>query len=207
VEVDSGSEQANQRWQDPKREISIPQGFREQATVNALQRHWLVMRGPARTWPWRDPMDFATVDVEEPNEDTADILTRISPTNQPLLDADGNVATPDGVERVFYLGKVYDLGSPVEPYTRRIFFPIVSTVQIAIDGAVQAALTVSRYGGVVTFDVAPPAGSPGSDMTWGGLFDIQVRFGDDDSMRQVFKTAKVGGFADIPLREVPFCED
>lgn len=206
TQVDSGAEQANSRWQDPLRTISIPQGFREYATVEALKRHWLVMRGPGKTWPWRDPTDFASVDLLEPNEDEADVLDRITRNDQPLVDADGNVADPDGVTTEFYLGKRYDLGSPAEPYIRRIYFPIVDTIEIAIDGVAQSP-TITREGGRVTFAVAPAATSPGASMTWGGLFDIQVRFANDETFAGRFQTSAVGGFADIPLQEVPFCED
>lgn len=206
AEVDSGSEQANQRWSDAKREISIPQGFREHDVTTALLKHWHVMRGPARTWPWRDPFDFASVDLLEPNEDEDDVLLRTSANDQPLIDSEGNVAVPDGLTTTFYLGKRYEIGSPAEAYIRPIRFPIVSTIDVAIDGVAQSP-TITRNGGVVTFSVAPAAGSPSSSMTWGGLFDIQVRFADDDAMRKVFQTAGVGGFADIPLREVPYCED
>lgn len=211
--VDSGSEASNSRWADPLRDISVPNGVRDHATFEALKRHWLVMRGPHKTWPWRDPTDFASVDLARPNEDTDDVLSRISATDQPLCDADGNVAIPDGVETVFYLGKRYDLGSPAEPYVRRICFPVVDTVEIAIDGADPSALspaltaTVSRVGGVVTFSLPPPAGSPASRLTWGGLFDIQVRFADDDTFSGIMRTYAVSGFGDIPLSEVRFCED
>lgn len=213
TQVDSGAEQANQRWFDPLRSISIPQGFREFETVEALKRHWLVMKGPAKTWPWRDPTDFASVDLFEPNEASADVLARIARTDQPLIDADGNVAEPDGVETTFYLGKRYDAGSPADAYIRRIYFPVVSTILIGIDGTDPATFspaitaTVSRNGGAVTFDTPPPAGSPGTSMTWGGLFDIQVRFADDETFAGVFHSAAVGGFADIPLQEVRYCED
>lgn len=211
--VDSGSEASNSRWVDAIRDISVPSGVRDHPTFEALKRHWLVMKGPHKTWAWRDPTDFASIDLEMPNEATADIIARISATDQPLCDIDGNVAIPDGVETVFYLGKRYDLGSPAEPYIRPICFPVVSTIQLAIDGADIAALspaltaTVARSGGTVTFSSAPPAGSPATEMTWGGLFDIQVRFADDETFRGIMRTYAASGFADIPLSEVPFCED
>lgn len=211
--VDSGSEASNSRWVDPLRDINVPSGVRDQPTFEALKRHWLVMKGPHKTWPWRDPTDFASLDLEIPNEATADILARISKNDQPLIDADGAVAVPDGIETVFYLGKRYDVGSPAEPYIRRIYFPVVSTIQLAIDGASPAALspaltaTVSRNGGVVTFSSPPGGGSPASRMTWGGLFDLQVRFADDQTFRGIMRTYAASGFADIPLSEVRYCED
>lgn len=204
--VDSGAEASNSRWADPLRDIRVPDGVRDHPTFEAIKRHWLVMKGPHKTWPWRDPTDFASVDLLMPNEPTADVVARRSRTDQPLVDANGDVAIPDGVQTVFYLGKRYDVGSPAEPYIRRIYFPVVSTIQVAIDGTLVSP-TVSREGGVVTFAVAPAAGSPGSDMTWGGLFDLQVRFADDETFRGIMRTYGASGFADIPLTEVRYCED
>ncbi len=198
AQVDSGSEQTNQRWRDPLRGISIPQGFREFSTVEALKRHWLVMAGPARTWPWRDPTDFASVDLTEPNVEP--FVSRM----------DQRIGTGDGVTKRFELSKTYNLGSPAEPYTRRIYLPVVDSVVVGINGADPATLspanvpTITRYGGYVDFPTAPGMGAV---ITAGFLFDIIVRFESDDTFRGIMRTAGVGGFADIPLREVRFCED
>lgn len=192
--VDSAAEQANQRWIDPMREINIPQGVRDHATFETLKRHWLVMAGPAKTFPWRDPTDFASVDLDEPN-----VVPTVSALDQPL-------GTGDGVTTRFQLTKRYDLGSPAEPYDRIIRFPVTSTILVAVDGAETSPVnyTVTRYGGYVDFDVAPALNAV---LTWGGLFDIQVRFESDDTFRGIMQTYGVSGFADIPMREVLFCED
>jgi len=198
AQVDSGSEQANQRWQDPLREISIPQGVRDHATFETLKTHWLVMAGPARTWPWRDPTDFASVELDLPN--TVPTITR---TDQPL-------GVGDGVTTRFQLVKQYDLGSPATPYTRQIHFPVLSSVLIGVDGVDPSlaspalSYTVAREGGYVDFTTPPGVGAV---LTAGFLFDLQVRFEADDTFRAVFRTYGVDGFADIPLREVLFCED
>lgn len=195
AQVDSGAEQANQRWYDPLREISIPQGFRAQGVLEALKNHWLVMGGPARVWPWRDPTDFASCELDEPNvEPTVDAV------DQPL-------GVGDGVTLRFQLVKRYDLGSPTTPYDRIIRVPVVDSIVIAEDGVITSPAmpyTVERYGGWVDF-VTPPA--VGVVLTWGGFFDIPVRFESDDTYRGIMRTAGVSGFADIPLREVRYCED
>lgn len=201
--VDSGSEQANQRWQDAIRTISIPQGARDMPTVEALKRHWLVMAGPARTWPWRDPTDFATADLLIVNE-----VPAVSRTDQEF-------GVGDGITKTFQLRKNYVLDdtSPIDPnkvYQRPIHYPVVSTVLIGINGADPAVFSphstwsVTRQGGEVTFNVAPPIGAV---LTWGGLFDLQVRFDADDTFKGMMQTFAVAGFADIPLTEVLFCED
>lgn len=198
AQVDSGAEQANQRWLDPLREISIPSGVRSHATFETLKKHWLVMGGPAKTWPWRDPTDFASVELVLPNQ--VPTITRL---DQPL-------GTGDGVTTRFQLKKRYDLGSPATAYDRLINFPVVSSVLIGVDGVDPATMSppmtynVVREGGYVDF-TTPPAN--GAVLTAGFLFDLQVRFESDDTFRAVFRTYGVDGFADIPLREVLFCED
>lgn len=197
VSVDSGAEQANQRWADPLREITVPQGVRDYATFDALHKHWLLMSGPARTWPWRDPTDFASVDLDQIN---------LAPT---VARTDQVIGTGDGLTRTFQLIKTYE-GSPAPAYARDITLPVLSSVLIGIDGvdpsAVSPALTytVSRPGGIVTFDIAPTLGAV---ITAGFLFDLNVRFEGDDTFRAIMQTYSVSGFSDIPLREVRYCED
>lgn len=200
TQVDSGAEGANARWADAIRDISIPQGFRDYDVVEALKRHWLVMRGPAHTWPWRDPTDYATIDLDAPGFETVPTFTL----------TDQQFGTGDGVTTQFQLTKTYDLGSPGEPYVRNIHFPVLSGLLIGVNGVAPGALspvmtyTITRPGGIVTFSYAPPAAAV---LTWGGLFDLNVRFADDESMRAIMQTVQVGGFADIPLVEVPYCQD
>ncbi len=193
--VDSGDEQANQRWLDPLREIQIPSGVRDQATFEAIKRQWLVMSGPAKTWPWRDPTDFASVDLTRINE--------VPTTNI----SDQSLGTGDGTTTAFQLSKTYDVGSPIESYSRPIHFPVVSTLKIGVGGVDADAspaigYSVSRPGGVVTFDTAP---GNGVALTWGGLFDVQVRFLDDEAFSSIMRTYNAAGFADIDLREVRYC--
>lgn len=203
VAVDSGSEQVNRRWEDPLRVINIPDGVRDHATFEDLKRHWLIMGGPAHTWPWRDPTDFASCDLEEINQ---------VPT---VAIDDQDLGVGDGVTTEFQLAKVYSIGS--ETYARDIQFPITSTVIVGIappdsplnilpieDYSPTITYTVSRPGGIVTFSDPPPAGYI---LTAGFLFDIQVRYESDDTFRGIMKTLSVSGFADIPLMEVRYCND
>lgn len=194
AESDSGAEQANQHWQHPKRSIIVPQGVRDHATFEALKAHWLVMRGPFHTFPFRDPTDFASVDLT-----TVNTIPIVSRTDQAL-------GTGDGFTRFFQLTKRYTVGG--ETYDRVIRYPVVSTILIGINGADPTSLspaltaTVDRESGEVEFDVAPPAAST---LTWGGLFDLQVRFEADDVFDGIMRTYQASGFADVPLREVRYC--
>lgn len=194
AQSDSGAEVADQRWSHPLRSIQIPEGVRDHVTFEALKAHWLVMAGPASTFPWRDPTDFATADLEAINQ---------APT---LSRTDQAIATGDGATRTFQLKKTYTRGA--ETYARNIFLPVESEVLIGVDGSDPTTLspaltpTITRYGGTVTFDIAPGVGQA---ITWGGLFDLEVRFEADDTFDGVMRSYAASGFADVPLQEVRFC--
>lgn len=196
VTVDSGAEQANRRWANPLRSVTIPDGVRDQATFEAVKAHWLIMGGPAHTWPWRDPTDFASVDLSKINH---------APTVSGL---DQLIGTGDGVQTEFQLTKTYSVGS--SSYVRPIKFPIVSSVIVTVNGvdptvaSPSVMWSVTREGGVITFNEPVNMGAP---VRAGFLFDLQVRYESDDTFGGIMKTFGVGGFADIPLMEVPFCED
>lgn len=194
--VDSGAEGANQRWADPLRKFSSPEGIRSMAVFEDIKDQWLVMGGPAHTWPLRDPTDFASVRLHCMGE------------VPDLTGLDQAVGAGDGITTEFRLLKTYTRGA--FSYVREIQLPIVSTVIVLVDGVDPATLpiplahTVSRYGGVVTFTPAPLAGAV---ITAGFLFDIEVRFEDDNVFAGIVKSITVAGYHDISLVEVRMCED
>lgn len=190
VTVDSGSEQANRRWLDPKREISLPEGVRDHESFQELYNFWMVMSGPFRTWPFRDWLDFATI---------------VPPCDGPPVTSalDMVFGVGDGVQKDFQLTKTYSLAG-VDDYVRQINFPVLSSVAIARAGVPTGAYTLTRPGGVVSFTAAPALGAV---LTWGGLFDLQARFMDDDTFSAVSKAFRLDGFSSIPLKEVPYCAD
>lgn len=197
--VDSGSEQANKRWRNALRSISIPQGVRDQDTANDLLAHWLIMGGPFQTFPWRDPTDFASIPLQKVNH---------APDAPAISRVDCPLGTGDGITTEFQLKKRYTSGAST--YDRDIHFPVLTSVLIGVDGVDPSAASpplvasVSRPGGVVTFN-APPA--LGADLTAGFLFDLQVRYESDDTYRGIMRTFGVSGFADVPLVEVRYCND
>ena len=192
--VDSGAERANQRWEHPLRDFTLPDAVREQETFEIIYHHWLAMRGPLYTFPFSDPLDFASASLESPN---------IEPT---LSVVDQPIGTGDGFTTDFQLVKVYSSGG--QTYTRNIYHPVSGTVIIGINGANADTLsptidyTVNRLTGIVSFDVAPVAGTA---ITAGYLFDVEVRFSDDSTFDGIVKTYGVSGFASIELTEVRPC--
>lgn len=185
----SGDESVLQKWQHPLNKYSLPDAVREHAVFEAVRDHWLVMRGPVHTWPFRDPLDFASLALPAPNQ--APIITMM----------DQQIGIGDGATTRFKITKLYQRG--VQSYTRNIHLPIVDSVLVSSNGvAVLTGFTVDRGLGEIVFDVAP---LPGRIIRCGYLFDVEVRFEDDDVFEGVVASYAASGFADIPLIEVRHC--
>lgn len=186
----SGRERRNQEWEHPLHHYVLPEAIaRKWEIVQALLNFWRVMRGPFHSWPWRDPLDFASRDLVRPNVAPAITMT------------DQVIGTADGFTDSFQLVKTYSVGG--ETYEREILLPVLDSVQVAIDGVPVADTdySVTRPGGVVTFDAPPAAGV----ITAGFLFDVEVRFESDDALEGILRAHRAGGFADISLIEVRSC--
>lgn len=194
TQVDSGAEDANRRWQHPLYRFTLPEAVRDHAVYEALRDHWLIMGGPAQSWPFKDPLDFASQALP-----AANLAPAVTATDQLL-------GTGDGIATQFQLVKTYSRSG--QSYQRSIHLPRSGTVLVAIDGVDPAALsppigwTVSRPGGVITFDAPPPIGQ---DVTAGYLFDVEVRFENDDAFDGIVQSYQVSGFADVTLIEVRPC--
>lgn len=194
---DSGAEQANQRWEHPLHRYTLPQAFRDHEIYEAVRDHWLVMRGPLRSFPFRDPLDFASCALTRPNQVPA------------ITFSDQVLGTGDGVTVAFQLQKTYTRGA--ETYTRKVVHPVVSTVIVSIDNTdpttwvfplIPLTWTVDRLTGVVTFS-GPPA--PGQVVRAGYLYDVEVRFESDESFDGLLHDYGVSGFADLVLVEIRPC--
>lgn len=194
TQVDSGAEQANQRWAHPLYRFTLPEAVRDHAVFEAVRDQWLAMHGPAHTWPFRDPLDFASQALSAPN---------VAPT---VTMTDQVIGTGDGETTAFPLVKQYTRGS--QTYSRLIHLPIVSTVLISINDVAQPigsppAWTVSRPGGVITFATAPGFGAV---IRAGFLFDVEVRFESDDAFDGIVRSYHVSGFSDLTFVEVRPCD-
>ena len=195
--TDSGAEQANRRWLHPLYTYSLPEAVREHKDFEIVRDHWLTMGGPAQTWPWRDPLDFASVPLDAPNHVPA------------LTMADQLLGAGDGARTQFQLVKTYQSGAA--SYVRPILLPVTASVLVSVNGQLPADLvvpnvpltwTVSRPGGVVTFS-GPPR--PGIVVRAGFLFDVEVRFEADDSFDGIAKDYGVSGIANLKFLGVRSC--
>lgn len=193
-QVDSGAERANQRWQHPLHTFSLPEAIRDQADFEDIHDHWMVMRGPLFTFPFRDPLDFASVPLSNPN---------FVPVTSGI---DQQIGIGDGVTKIFQLTKAYTRG--ISTYVRNITHPILSTIAVAIDDvdtdvlSPSAIYSVGRETGLVEFELPP---SPGQVIKAGFLFDVPVRFASDTAFDGIVHTFSVGGFADVELTEIRGC--
>ncbi len=194
VNVDSGAEDANQRWENPLHKFVLPEAVRDMDLFNAVRNHWLAMRGPFHTWPWRDPLDFASVALTKPN-----VVPSVSDTDQEL-------GVGDNYEDSFQLYRTYTSGD--QTYRRKITLPVLDTILIGATPDSDTPTwtlppyTISRPGGVVQFAEPIPEGVV---LSWGGLFDVPVRFEADDSFDGIVKSLGVAGYSDLTFIEVRGC--
>lgn len=208
VGVSSGDEQRNQNRAQPLHRYTLAEAVRDHATYEALKDHWWAMRGPFYSFPFKDPLDFASVALPAAN---------FAPT---VTGEDVEIGAGDGVEREFQLVKPYAVAGLVdtESLLRTIKLPVLSTVLVLMRHQTSGlyvdpsdptltggpyAYTVSRPGGVVTFTPAPHVAI--TSIKAGFLFDVNVRFESDDAFEGIARNFRVSGFADVVLLEIPLC--
>lgn len=193
-----GETNRDRRWLHPLRTFTLPEVVREYPILDWLQSFWLVVGGPEATFPFRDPNDFASISLDCANE-----VPAWSGADQFLMDG-------DGLTRTAQLTKVYDVEG--HTYGRPIVLPVDGQLEILVDGVAPEDVpgldggpytwTVTRPGGIVEFT---PALTNGRVATWGGLFDVEVRFGSDDAFDAIVQSYGVSGAADITLKEERRC--
>jgi uncharacterized protein (TIGR02217 family) len=194
----TGGEKPNQNWAHPLHEFRLPKSIRYHAQIEALHDHWLIVRARKHTFPFRDPLDFASRHLELPN-----VIPAYEGDDQALMVGDG--ATRDA-----QLYKTYERGGFT--YTRPIYFPVTDSIVVLINGMLPEDVpgisggpytwTITRPGGVVRFTPAP---ANGLVCTWGGLFDVECRFERDDTYGGIIENFQVSGFSDLTLIETRRC--
>lgn len=200
--VKSGDENRNRNWKTPLREFTFPDLAAEVIDYQALEDHWLVMGGPEASWPLRNPIEFASVPVDENDQEP-----ETSGLDQPLGDGDGLTST-------FQLAKQRTVGS-ARVFTQPIYLPVLDTIEVLMNGLLPAAVpggfpyfgpyaisSISRPGGIVTFD--KPVAS-GLHLTWGGLFDVEVRYASDDALAGIIHSIETSGATSLVFQEVRRC--
>lgn len=196
--VASGAERRNRNWMHPLHTFSAPEAVECHEDLVALHNMWMVTAGPLHTFPFRDPLDFASRDLPAP--DKAPV---VGPTDQVI-------GVGDGQRAEFQLVRSYSFGG--ETYQRKISKPVVSTVVVALNAQPPEEIletqggpytwTVDRETGVITFDKPVY-----QDLlvTAGFLFDVEVRFETDDAYDGIVRAYRVSGHADVVFVEVRPC--
>lgn len=195
----SGTEHRNQNWENPLHRFVAPEAIRCWQDVEDLRDAWYALGGPANTFAFRDPMDFASVRLQSPDTEPS-----LSPTNQAL-------GIGDGVGRTFQLRKAYEFGGLT--YYRKITLPVVDSVLVAMNALPPDTAnptlpggpytwTVDRIAGTITFDHAPNAGVI---ITAGFLYDVEVRFESDETFMSISRALALGSYPDLVLVEVRPC--
>ncbi|MCH8684863.1 DUF2460 domain-containing protein [Pedomonas mirosovicensis] len=177
IETASGFEQRNVNWAEARARFDAGLGVRSEADLAQVIAFFRARRGRAFAFRFRDPFDCAS--------------------------ADGNTVTPfdqqlgigDGVRTGFPLIKRY---GEEEGHVRRITRPVLEAVRVAINGVEQTQGWALGAAGEVQFSQAPPQGAV---VTAGFVFDVPVRFADDQ-LSVSLAGFRAGEIPSIPLIEV-----
>ncbi len=159
IERASGVETRNRNWSRPLSTYTATVGPRSEDDVQEALEFYHAVGGRAYGFRFKDAADFLSCRVGE----TPTML------DQPLELAPG--LSPDE----YQLPKEYTAGSLTQ--VREIYKPVEGTILIADAGVLKTETThyvIDYTTGLVSF-LYSPAGA----LTWGGEFDVPVRFDSD----------------------------
>lgn len=182
VALVNGFEQRNTPWEQSRRRYDAGLGVKSLDDLAEVLGFFEARRGRLYGFRWKDWVDHKSG------------LPSAAPTA-----FDQVIGTGDGMATQFALVKVYMPG--VHEFRRRITKPAAATVQVAVDGSVQAEgmdFAVDTTTGIVSF-ATPPA--PGAIVTAGFEFDVPVRF-DSDEIAVNVAAFEAGEIPSIPVIEV-----
>ncbi len=199
----NGDERRNQNWVHPLHRFSAPEVVTCQEQIEDIRDAWLALAGPAHSFAFRDPMDFASRRLAQADR----VPSLLLPPDQYLGVRDGQVyarAVGDGLQTEFQLMKEYTFANVT--YRRPIYLPQVGTILLGLNGSPvdpgDYFTEIDRIGGKVRFDPAPQLGAV---LTWGGLFDVECRFEGDDAFDAIVRSYGVAGAADLSFVELRPC--
>ncbi|MGH6872637.1 MAG: phage distal tail protein, Rcc01695 family [Rhizomicrobium sp.] len=180
VTLGSGFEERNAVWANSRRRYDVGYGVKTLDDLHDVIAFFEARMARLHGFRLKDFADFKSCAP----------TTEVTATDQAL-------GTGDGATVAFALVKTYASGP--SSWTRAIAKPVSGTVQVALDGVVQASgVSIDATTGLVTF-VTPPA--PGAAITAGFEFDVPVRF-DTDSLSVNLSDFAAGDIPSIPLVEI-----
>jgi uncharacterized protein (TIGR02217 family) len=156
VQFASGRERRNRNWQRALHRFTATVGPRAEDEIAEVLEFWHAVGGSAYGFRFRDGVDHLSCAIHETPGPTDQLM---------ILDTD---ASPDAYQLV----KDYAAGALSQ--RREIYKPVAGTIRVA-DNAVEktegADWTLDETTGLVTLNF-----SPAGTLTWGGEFDVPVRF-------------------------------
>lgn len=180
----SGRERRNSFWQYPLFNFPMTVGPRMEDEVEQVAEFFHGVGGMEFGFRLWDPADFKSCRLSETP----------AATDQPLIEIPGS-------PRRWQLTKAYTAG-PRTQY-RRIQKPVAGDVSVAANGVtlvLNTDYTLDTTTGIVDFLNGDDEGSPAPVLTWGGLFDVPVRF-DTPELPTVLAEAQIQS-VDFTLREI-----
>jgi len=156
IERASGTETRNRNWAFPLHRFNCTVGPRAEEDIAELLEFWHAVGGMAYGFRFSDGVDYKSCRIQED----------VTATDGPLLVVAGE--SPE----VYQLTKRYTYGARTQD--RPIYKPVSGTILIADNGTLKTEMT--HY----TIDYATGRVSllfaPAGMLTWGGEFDVPVRF-------------------------------
>jgi uncharacterized protein (TIGR02217 family) len=184
VVLGSGHEERNQRWADSRRRYDAGYGVKSLDDLQSVIAFFEERRGRLHGFRWKDHADHKSC-----------LLTEIPEAE------DQPVGLGDGAASEFRLVKRY--GGSFAPWSREIAKPVIGTVKLTVDGALQtegADYFVDYGSGLVTFDEGSIPGE-GAVITAGFEFDVPVRF-DTDRLEINLEGFGHGSIPSVPVVEI-----
>jgi uncharacterized protein (TIGR02217 family) len=179
VILESGHEQRNSFWLEPRYSWDVGYAVREFPKIYALIQFFHACRGRAKAFRFRDWADW-----KSSTSQTKEASTTFN---------DQSLGAATAGQTQFQLKKTYTAGNYIT--SREIIKPVGGTVKIGVSGSeVISGWTVNEQTGIITRST-PLVG--GEQITWGGEFYLKCRF-DTDKISNSFEAWEAGG-VEIPV--------
>lgn len=150
IQVQSGYEQRNLRWQDAMHSYDVSMGVRSIGDMEKLVDFFHGARGRINSFRFKDYSDYAG--------------------------ANEYLGTGDAIDVDYQLTKTYQIFG--QPWTREIKKPVAGSVTVALDSIPQpTGWTLDTTNGIVTFATPPGAGVI---VSADYQFDVPCRFEQDN---------------------------
>lgn len=171
VTASNGCEQRNIKWSYARRKYNIAPGIKDKEQMQQIVSFFHICKGRALGFRFKDWSDYYALNEE------LDVV--------------------NGAADTFQLIKRYKLGENLSE-KRAIQKPVIDSVKIYVNGAVEEKVKINCMNGRVIFDNAP---SSGAIITADFHFDVPVRF-DIDYLSMAIEGSDIYSFNTIPLVEV-----